>query len=71
MFSLHDQYCDWEEFDAGKCVMTRQSRDAGGREKDIHHDLEAVEALGLGSLNLGRESLDQVLVDDAVRLLHQ
>jgi hypothetical protein len=33
-----------------------------------HHDLETVEALGLGGLDLGRESLDKVLVDDTVRL---
>ena len=35
---------------------------------DIHHDLETVEALGLGGLDLGRESLDKVLVDDTIRL---
>ena len=33
-----------------------------------HHDLETVEALGLGSLDFGRKSLDEVLVDDTVRL---
>ena len=35
---------------------------------DIHHDLETVEALGLGGLDLGRESLNKVLVDDTIRL---
>lgn len=33
----------------------------------LHHDLEAVEAASLGDLDLGAESLDKVLVDDAVR----
>ena len=31
-----------------------------------HHDLETVEASSLGGLNLLRESLDEVLVDDTV-----
>jgi len=35
----------------------------------LHHDLETVEALGLGGLDLGRESLDKVLVDDTIRLI--
>lgn len=30
--------------------------------------METVEALGLGGLNLGRESFDQVLVDNTIRL---
>jgi hypothetical protein len=34
-----------------------------------HHDLETVEALGLGGLDLGRESLDKVLVNNTVRLM--
>jgi hypothetical protein len=38
------------------------------RRAHSHHDLETVEALGLGALDLGRESLDEVLVDDAVGL---
>ncbi len=33
----------------------------------LHHDLEAVEAAGLGSLDLVGETLDEVFVDDAVR----
>ncbi len=33
----------------------------------LHHDLEAVEAAGLGHLNLAAEALDEVLVDNAVR----
>lgn len=33
----------------------------------LHHDLEAIEASRLGYLHLAAESLDQVLVDDAVR----
>ena len=32
----------------------------------FHHNLEAVEAAGLGNLNLSTEALDKVLVDDAV-----
>jgi hypothetical protein len=32
----------------------------------LHHDLEAVEAAGLGDLYLAREALDKVLVDDAI-----
>lgn len=32
----------------------------------LHHDLEAVEATGLGDLDLGTETLDKVLVDNAV-----
>jgi hypothetical protein len=32
-----------------------------------HHDLEAVERLGLGNLDLTAEALDKVLVDDTVR----
>lgn len=38
------------------------------RRDDSHHDLETVEALGFGSLDFGRKSLDQVLIDDTVRL---
>jgi hypothetical protein len=34
----------------------------------LHHDLETVEELCFGALNFGRESLDEVLVDDTVRL---
>ena len=34
-----------------------------------HHDLETVEALGLGGLDLGGESLNKVLVDDTVGLV--
>jgi len=34
----------------------------------VHHDLETVEKLGLGTLNLGTESFDQVLIDNTVRL---
>ena len=30
--------------------------------------METVKALGLGGLDLGRESLDQVLVDNTIRL---
>lgn len=33
----------------------------------LHHDLEAVEAAGLGDLHLAAKALDQVFVDDAVR----
>lgn len=33
----------------------------------LHHDLETVEASSLGDLNLAAETLDQVLVDNAVR----
>ena len=33
----------------------------------LHHDLEAVEASSLGSLNLSTESLNEVLVDDTIR----
>lgn len=32
----------------------------------LHHDLEAVEASCLGYLNLTGESLDEVLVDNAI-----
>ena len=32
----------------------------------LHHDLEAVEATGLGNLDLSTETLDKVLVDNAV-----
>jgi hypothetical protein len=39
------------------------------RENGLHHDLETVEALGLGGLDLGRESLDKVLVDNTVGLI--
>jgi len=38
-------------------------------EDGLHHDLETVETLGLGGLDLGRESLDKVLVDDTIRLI--
>jgi hypothetical protein len=38
-------------------------------EDSLHHDLETVEALGLGGLDLGRESLDKVLVDNTIRLI--
>jgi len=38
-------------------------------EDSLHHDLETVEALCLGGLDLGRESLDKVLVDDTIRLI--
>lgn len=38
------------------------------KQADPHHDLETVERLGLSSLDLGRESLNKVLVDDTVRL---
>jgi hypothetical protein len=38
------------------------------RSRDSHHDLETVEAFGLGRLDFGRESLDEVLVDNTVRL---
>lgn len=33
-----------------------------------HHDLETVEALCLGGLDFGGESLDKVFVDNTVRL---
>jgi len=33
-----------------------------------HHDLETVEAFGLGALHLGRETLDKVLIHDTVGL---
>jgi len=33
----------------------------------LHHDLEAVEAAGLGDLNLATETLNQVLIDNAIR----
>jgi len=33
----------------------------------LHHDLEAVEATSLRDLHLGAETLDQVLVDNAIR----
>jgi hypothetical protein len=33
----------------------------------IHHDLETVEALHFCSLNLARESLDQIFVNNAIR----
>jgi hypothetical protein len=36
--------------------------------RNLHHDLETVEALGLGRLDFGRETLDQVLVDNTVGL---
>lgn len=39
-----------------------------GKEIESHHDLETVERLGLSNLDLGRESLDKVFVDDTVRL---
>lgn len=39
-----------------------------GKGADSHHDLEAVERLGLSNLDLARESLNKVLVDDTVRL---
>ena len=32
----------------------------------LHHDLEAVEAAGLGDLYLAGEALDEVLVDNAI-----
>lgn len=32
----------------------------------LHHDLEAVEAPGLGNLDLGAETLDKVLIDDTI-----
>ncbi len=32
----------------------------------LHHDLETIEASGLGDLNLAAESLDQILVDDTI-----
>lgn len=41
-----------------------------GDEFDSHHDLEAVEELGLGTLYLGTESLHQVFVHDTIRLQH-
>lgn len=33
----------------------------------LHHDLESVEASSLGDLDLAAETLNQVLIDDAVR----
>lgn len=39
-----------------------------GKEVESHHDLETVERLGLSNLDLGRESLNKVFVDDTVRL---
>lgn len=33
----------------------------------LHHDLETIEATSLGNLNLSTETLDEVLVDNAVR----
>jgi hypothetical protein len=45
-----------------------QQRTDGSLWEDLHHDLETVEALGFGGLDLRRESLDKVLVDDTVRL---
>lgn len=33
----------------------------------LHHDLEAVEAAGLRDLDLSRETLKEVLVDDTIR----
>ena len=38
------------------------------RRVHSHHDLEAVEAFGLGALHLRGESLDQVFIDDAIGL---
>lgn len=32
----------------------------------LHHDLEAVEAARFGNLNLRAETLDEILVDNAV-----
>jgi hypothetical protein len=32
----------------------------------LHHDLEAVEAAGLGDLDLSTETLNQVLIDNAI-----
>lgn len=48
--------------------MARWSAVRSASRAHSHHDLETVEALGLGALDLGRESLDKVLVDDAVGL---
>lgn len=38
----------------------------GFRVDVLHHDLEAVEATGLGDLNLSTEALNKVLVDNTV-----
>jgi hypothetical protein len=45
------------------------SNDRCEEADDSHHDLKTVEALGLGTLHLGRETLDQVFVDDTIRLI--
>ena len=63
MFSLDSQLRVY-----GYVGIAATPRKPEDRVRDIHHDLETVEALGLRGLHLGREALDKVLIDNAVGL---
>ena len=52
---------------AGSMNSLDQTAHESNATGDIHHDLEPIEAMGLSCLDFTIETLNEVLIEDAIR----